>query len=559
VLGAGTLVAPIWRGGGDTLDLSGKDRILALLAAAFSAPVDAAVLGKLRHAAELWAQGDKCLAQIHLEQLRLPKLESEEQAFRLFLADHLIASGQSPRGLCEALGFDLPEGLRKYNPDERRDDHGRWTSGGASGTQPAAAADAASGPDLNPAQMSYEFSGNAASQTIANPDGTSVVSTWTLNRGSGLTQTDQLRLSNGDIAATSVTDAKATQTLSLSEAGTKAGLVIAQPPGGDPTLVAAGTAASTGMTALLDEAGSIMTHIGRWFMTGAAGALGAAFYFGATTPAGPEDETTPVGAGDQFRLLSNPDTVSALVQRKSGNGWANTGLAVRDHEITSDGSPEAAAHLRDLAATVAAIPDIGEQHLGVDTPIPDIFANTDRADLREVNFDSYVQAGALGLQADGSIGLLALMVRGASWAAGDVVPVIGELSQEKASGACPALPEVQSVTSVSYPQIVAQNPEATPQEIGNLVHQEVEAFFKDQPKFKTNAGFLKGDELTTGLRVAGSSFLDVLHDVGNGTICIYDIKTGISGLGSRQIYQYWSEAKQAFEDAKWIYILEVRP
>ncbi|MGB6174879.1 MAG: hypothetical protein WBF43_00730, partial [Methylocella sp.] len=54
VLGAGTLVAPMRRGGGDaaTLDLCGEDRILALLAAAFAAPVDAAVLAKLRHAAE---------------------------------------------------------------------------------------------------------------------------------------------------------------------------------------------------------------------------------------------------------------------------------------------------------------------------------------------------------------------------------------------------------------------------------------------------------------------------------------------------------------------------
>jgi hypothetical protein len=133
-LGAGAFVAPMRRGGGDaaTLDLSGEDRILALLAAAFSAPVNAAVLAKLRHASELWAQGDKCLAQIHLEYLRLPRLESEEQAFRLFLADRLIESGQSPCDLCRALGFDLPEGLKKYNPDEPRDDHGRWTSGGAS-------------------------------------------------------------------------------------------------------------------------------------------------------------------------------------------------------------------------------------------------------------------------------------------------------------------------------------------------------------------------------------------------------------------------------------------
>ena len=120
------------RGGGDAgrLDLSGEDRILALLAAAFSAPVNAVLLIKLRHASALWAQGDKSLAQIHLEHLRLPKLENGEQAFRLFLADQLIASGHSPCGLCKVLGFDLPKGLRKFSPDQARDDHGRWTSGG---------------------------------------------------------------------------------------------------------------------------------------------------------------------------------------------------------------------------------------------------------------------------------------------------------------------------------------------------------------------------------------------------------------------------------------------
>jgi hypothetical protein len=78
MLGAGTCVAPMRRGGGDAgrLDLSGEDRILALLTVAFSAPVNAALLVKLRHASALWAQGDKSLAQIHLEQLRLPKLKT---------------------------------------------------------------------------------------------------------------------------------------------------------------------------------------------------------------------------------------------------------------------------------------------------------------------------------------------------------------------------------------------------------------------------------------------------------------------------------------------------
>jgi len=153
-------------------------------------------------------------------------------------------------------------------------------------------------------------------------------------------------------------------------------------------------------------------------------------------------ETTPIGAGDQFRIVSNPDTGSGLVQRNTDDGWVNTGLAVRDHEITSDGSPEAEAHLRDLVAAVAAVPDIDEQPLRPDTPVPNIFKDKDPSQLRELNFDGYVQAGATGRQADGSIRVLALSVRGASGTAANVRPVIGELPQDEVDAACPARPKV---------------------------------------------------------------------------------------------------------------------
>ncbi|SFK11114.1 hypothetical protein [Methylocapsa palsarum] len=51
VLGAGTVIAPLRREGrGASLDVSGEDRVLALLRAGFSAPVDARILPKLRRA-----------------------------------------------------------------------------------------------------------------------------------------------------------------------------------------------------------------------------------------------------------------------------------------------------------------------------------------------------------------------------------------------------------------------------------------------------------------------------------------------------------------------------
>ncbi len=132
-LGA-TLLAPMRRNaaGVETLDFSGEDRILAALTAAFLAPVDGALLGKLRRACDLWASGEKGLAQIYLAGLRLPRIDAE-QALRLHLADRLMASGFSPRGLCKQLGFALPPGLGKYSLDQPRDSDGRWSSGAGGG------------------------------------------------------------------------------------------------------------------------------------------------------------------------------------------------------------------------------------------------------------------------------------------------------------------------------------------------------------------------------------------------------------------------------------------
>jgi hypothetical protein len=133
-LGA-TLLAPLRRNasGVENLDLCGEDRILAALTAALMAPVDAAILGKLRRASDLWARGEKSLAQIYLTQLRLPSID-EEQALRLHLADRLIASGFSPRELCKQLGFELPAGLKKYSPDQPRVPAGGGSSSASGGS-----------------------------------------------------------------------------------------------------------------------------------------------------------------------------------------------------------------------------------------------------------------------------------------------------------------------------------------------------------------------------------------------------------------------------------------
>jgi hypothetical protein len=140
-LGAGTVLAGMARDEGDCprLALDDEPRALALLATAYERPVDVRLPAKLRRATELWNDGEKALAHIHLAHANLPRCD-EVQALRLFVADELIEAGVTPETLMKAQGFDpAPLALLKahFNPAQPRwpagsgRDSGEW-SGGAS-------------------------------------------------------------------------------------------------------------------------------------------------------------------------------------------------------------------------------------------------------------------------------------------------------------------------------------------------------------------------------------------------------------------------------------------
>jgi len=128
MLGAGTVLAEMAKNerGRPRLALDDEPRVMALLATAYDRPVEAYILAKMRRAAELWNEGEKALAHIHLAYASLPPCE-EEQALRLFVADELIEAGVTPRALMKAQGFDpAPLALLKanFNPAQPR-----WPAG----------------------------------------------------------------------------------------------------------------------------------------------------------------------------------------------------------------------------------------------------------------------------------------------------------------------------------------------------------------------------------------------------------------------------------------------
>jgi hypothetical protein len=128
VLGAGTVLARLDHSreptAGLVLDEPAKERLLALLAAAYGRPVERRVVGNIRRASEYWRRSEQCLASIELALTGLPPLtDTEEASGRLHVADRLIGNGVAPNEALKALGIEAAASDRRkagFNPAELR-------------------------------------------------------------------------------------------------------------------------------------------------------------------------------------------------------------------------------------------------------------------------------------------------------------------------------------------------------------------------------------------------------------------------------------------------------
>jgi hypothetical protein len=77
--------------------------------------------------------------------------------------------------------------------------------------------------------------------------------------------------------------------------------------------------------------------------------------------------------------------------------------------------------------------------------------------------------------------------------------------------------------------------------------------------FRAEVSRLKGQEADAAYGARGSIRIDVFENVGRGTICVYDIKTGEAGLSARRMADIAESAFEYFPNTKRIIITEVRP
>ena len=134
-LGRGTVLVG---NGGSVEDPATQDlqRVAILLSATCGTQVASYALHFVSRALRRWHAGDGVLAHIELAFARLQRLESEDDAFRLFLVETLLDEGWTPQWLARELGFDAD--LLKYDPDQPRVPagsgraSGQWGSGSPS-------------------------------------------------------------------------------------------------------------------------------------------------------------------------------------------------------------------------------------------------------------------------------------------------------------------------------------------------------------------------------------------------------------------------------------------
>jgi hypothetical protein len=142
VLGADTILVRMGetRSGAKALAVEAdRERLLSLLGVSYWDQVPPGVVNKIEKASEQWRRGERALAHIHLAFARLPRLESANDAYRLYLAEALLDDGLPLRKMLAALGLGRTmRQLDKFDPAQPRvpagsgRESGQWTKDGAS-------------------------------------------------------------------------------------------------------------------------------------------------------------------------------------------------------------------------------------------------------------------------------------------------------------------------------------------------------------------------------------------------------------------------------------------
>ncbi|WP_332118331.1 hypothetical protein [Azorhizobium caulinodans] len=138
---------------------------------------------------------------------------------------------------------------------------------------------------------------------------------------------------------------------------------------------------------------------------------------------------------------------------------------------------------------------------------------------------------------------------------------IGQPDTETLSGACKRLAEVQKYTDESASKLRRENYDSAAS-YGTAVHVELDKRIKalHDPDLASEKSYLKNEDENDARRgEKGSIRVDVLEAAPQNTVCVYDIKTGKSGLSQARMTEIAFAAQKFRPNTRRILVTEMRP
>lgn len=131
----------------------------------------------------------------------------------------------------------------------------------------------------------------------------------------------------------------------------------------------------------------------------------------------------------------------------------------------------------------------------------------------------------------------------------------GILPRTEVENVCQRLNDVQQLTDEAAREVTAEGRYTSPQTYGTAVHTKLKSKILrlNDPNLSAEFSLFKAFEEDPGTR---SIRIDVIEEYSEGTICIYDIKTGKSGLTAKRVTDF---ARRIAKRGRPVVIIEVRP
>ena len=141
-------------------------------------------------------------------------------------------------------------------------------------------------------------------------------------------------------------------------------------------------------------------------------------------------------------------------------------------------------------------------------------------------------------------------------------PAIGArtLNRDEVDASCPRHNEVQKLTNEAVIKIEGEGNYWGASAKGTLIHTAIrnEVIAINDPNFRAEVSTIKSKEADYyGQR--GSIRVDILENVGDGSVCVYDIKTGVSGLSLPRMQEIASNVHSFYPGTKRVLVIETRP